>query len=711
MISRLRLLAPLLLLIVCAGALRIRYQDPYDLVLTQDEVVLRSNDPWYHMRLVDNFIHSFPHRLTFDPYAVYPKGQDVGCAALLDLLVTLPSIMFGWEPSSYWTMMLAAMLPPLLGALVLIPVFLMGRALFQDGEWVGLLAAAIVAFAPGQFMVVTLIGFFDHHVLEVLFSTLVVFFAIRALQSKSNKYGILAGLSLGLYLLAWQGGVVFVAILLAWFTFQCVVLDERPLKLALAMFPAALAVLLPFTPWGGLVQRPALAVFAAGAAAIMMCLASRKWVLASLLLPVLALAVLSTGLFNAVQAHVFLLDYFRRSPQVWEIRPLLFATGRFSLGPALDEFGQSAWLVVPGLALVAWQWLRLQKRRTDIGFFLAVSCGWLAGMLIMRRFAYYFLIYAALLGANLCAELARALARRTRTWAAPVMGIVAAAALIAPSLAPALVAGQPDLSRLTGASSEGPGLDWRESLEWMRNHTPEPLGSADAYYQVFDAKTFRYPPTAYGVMVWGTEGFWVTRIAHRIPVDNATWTGSPEAASFYVEQEPDAAARQLDRLGVRYILAPFSIPLVAGPRGDSAAGEFVVMAAWVGRDLDSYAERYYFPALGRNKLLYYPAYFQAMGPRLSLFGGLAVEPEHVGLVEFQREGKRNVVTRYRDFTNYAEAQRAQAAAPGSRIVSEYPRKSCVPLPALSRFKMIHHSPNVAGSRDEDIFEVEVYEYR
>ena len=548
----------------------------------------------------------------------------------------------------------------------------MGRRLF--GEWPALLAAAIVAFAPGQFMSISMVGFYDHHVLEVLFSTLFALLWMRTLQSgtlQSSNAAAWAGVVLGLYLLSWQGGVIFLAIVLVSLAAQRLFDPARDFgRPGAVMLAAALVTLLPFTVYGMVVGRSAIAVAAALAGFLAM--GAIRYRPASAIPPVVALGVLFSGLFQAAQEHVSLLDYFTRGPAVWEIRPLLFSTGQFSFRPAYDEFGMAAWLILPGLAIIAWQWFR-RGRSPELGFLLLWSCAWLGATFLMRRHAYYFIVNVGLLAAA-CLEL---LGRRWR-WPAFGAGAVLVFLAVGPASQQAALAG-------------GPPLDWRESLEWMRTNTPEPLGSPEAYYQVYD-----HVVGGYGVMVWGAEGFWVTALARRIPADNPTWIGSREAAAFYLERDEQAANRQLERLGVRYVMAPFSVPLQEGPGGATAYGEIAVMANWIGRDRSRMVELFEMPN-GRKKLLYYPAYFEMMATRLCVFGGHAVEPDHVGVVV--SEGGR--VTSHQEFGSYAAAQAAVAGNPRARIVSDNPLRSCVPLATLNRYNSVHHSPNG---------EVQIYEY-
>ena len=80
----------------------------------------------------------------------------------------------------------------------------------------GFIAGLLAAVLPGHFLDRTLIGFVDHHALEVLLS-----FATLAFIAYGSAIG--AGVCLGLYLLAWASGSYFVFILAVW-----IVADRDP---------------------------------------------------------------------------------------------------------------------------------------------------------------------------------------------------------------------------------------------------------------------------------------------------------------------------------------------------------------------------------------------------------------------------------------------------------------------------------------------------
>jgi len=221
------------LVLIFGIAFSLRVCPPYESVFVGDGVTFAGTDPWYHMRLVENLLQHFPHRIGFDPYTLYPVGQEVFFAPLFDLLLGFVTWVIGMgSPSQHTIETVGAYFPAILGALVTIPVYLIGKELFNRN--VGLLSAALIAILPGEFLTRSLLGFTDHHVAEVLFSAITMLFFILALKRAKEKetsfshirnkewgsirkpliYALLTGIALGIYLLSWVGGLAFVFILL-----------------------------------------------------------------------------------------------------------------------------------------------------------------------------------------------------------------------------------------------------------------------------------------------------------------------------------------------------------------------------------------------------------------------------------------------------------------------------------------------------------------
>ena len=204
---------------------------PYDSIFGGPFVRFGGNDPWYNMRLVESTLHNFPHRIYFDALTYYPHGTNVPFAPLFDYLLAVIIWLIGLG-NPYATLgehgieVIGAWYPAVLGALTVIPVYFIGKELWNRNA--GLLSAALIAILPGQFLSRSLLGFTDHHVAETLFSTIAMLFLILAIKhAKKNEitfysvlkkdwdalrkpmtYSILSGVFLGSYYLAWKGAPI-----------------------------------------------------------------------------------------------------------------------------------------------------------------------------------------------------------------------------------------------------------------------------------------------------------------------------------------------------------------------------------------------------------------------------------------------------------------------------------------------------------------------
>ncbi|MDF2955868.1 MAG: Asparagine N-glycosylation enzyme [Candidatus Alkanophagales archaeon MCA70_species_2] len=249
------LFAAVLVSAAFALALWIRVALPYESVFTPEFVRFGGNDPWYNMRLVESTLEHFPHRIIFDAFTFYPHGSYVPFALLFDWLLSFIIWLLGFG-NPYATLgqhgieTIAAFYPAVLGALTVLPVYFIAREVFGN-RLAGVLSAFLVAAIPGQFLTRSILGFTDHHVMETLFSTIFMLYFILALRAakaegvnfeslcesfqggfrsatsfgsrllfglkttwrrfrKTWTHTALSGIWLGLYILGWRGGLLFV---------------------------------------------------------------------------------------------------------------------------------------------------------------------------------------------------------------------------------------------------------------------------------------------------------------------------------------------------------------------------------------------------------------------------------------------------------------------------------------------------------------------
>jgi len=224
----------------------------YIRIIPRDSVFLESgfirfgeNDPWYHWRNVDYLLHNYPNMLWFDPATTYPFGTSQAFAPLHDIiLATVIKILqaLTGNTTEAFAMTIAAYWPCVLAGVCVIVAYFVAKTLFNSRP-IGLISAFLLAIAPGQFLSRSIIGFSDHHVTEVLFSSLVILFLIMTLLKARDKnitfdditkgkftaikpilpYAVLTGIAMGAYTLVWEGALLFAFIIGVYITVQMMI--------------------------------------------------------------------------------------------------------------------------------------------------------------------------------------------------------------------------------------------------------------------------------------------------------------------------------------------------------------------------------------------------------------------------------------------------------------------------------------------------------
>ncbi len=131
--------------------------------------IVGSDDPLYNLRQTELMLQHFPSYAWFEALTLFPTGQTVPWGPLTIWLTSAICLIAG--ASTRAEIIHAALwLPPILAALIVPLMFLLGRKIWN---WkVGLLAAVFIAVVGGQFFFRSLAGYLDHHIAEVFFSTL-----------------------------------------------------------------------------------------------------------------------------------------------------------------------------------------------------------------------------------------------------------------------------------------------------------------------------------------------------------------------------------------------------------------------------------------------------------------------------------------------------------------------------------------------------------
>jgi len=431
----------LALLLFCGISLFIRAYYPFDSVFYDDWVSFQSTDPWYHMRHIENLIHNFPSLIQFDPYGFYPTGSYTSTAPFFDFAIGLIAWVLGaGSPSRAVVEGTGAWTPALFGALMPVPVYFIGRQVFGRGA--GLLAAALIAILPGQFLVRTLLGYTDHHAAEILFSTLTMLFLLLAITSARDSeatlesarsrdwkalrrplvFSLLTAVALGLYLLSWASGAFLVFIVMVFFVLQHIVDHARRRSteyLFLVGAPVLLLTAVIVAPFLGQYRLAdmQMASLASGLLALVVLsgtsrLMSRRGIgIPYYLLTLAVLASIGATLLWLLDPGLFdsIVDRMGLAFNPGETSLTIAEVGGLSVSSAWEYFGPAFYISLASLVAVLYMVVR--KGAPGMSLLLVWSLIVLIATLGQQRFAFYLAMNMALLTAFLCWSLLQAVWR------------------------------------------------------------------------------------------------------------------------------------------------------------------------------------------------------------------------------------------------------------------------------------------------------------
>ncbi len=833
-----RVIVGILLLVFFGVSLIIRIVLPYGQVFEGQMVVYTSVDGYYYMRLVDSMVHNFPQYLSFDPFHIFPGGQTIEHLGFFYQVLAGIIWLFGLgSPSQSFIDAFGTLFPPILAALTIIPVYFIGKTLFN--RWVGVIAAVLMAVFPGEYLGRSLLGFTDTPVVETFFTATAMAFLVLAIKSASERqltvshllklergiflrpviYSLLAGVFLGTYMATWNGGLLFVFIITLYLVVQFIIdhlrgpsSPERTEYLGIVGFVLFLITGIFFLPVSEERFISAAVVIAiiipVAMAAASRFMSSRGLKPAYYPLAILGLAVVIGGITFAISSRTMelMVGAFRIFAPVgstavttMEMQPFLAPTGSFSTAVAWGNFTTSFFLfpgwAIPGIGLIAYlvlTWVitkqptnspqRLQLRaasvvmlalgilllliyfsltssvvilvfaaiililffivfiwlfsrpgnnRNAIVIFFIWTLIILSLTLVQRRFAYYLVVNMALLTAYLSWEIiwrfslkklaekpevvpeeAKSKKRRRRRTGPSVGGYRVITGAVAVVLLVVVIPWNIIKSvEIASAPAFLPSAAWQESLTWMKDNTPEPLGAPDDYYQLYKSD-FEYPASAYGVTSWWDYGYWITRIGHRIPSANPSQEPDPilKVASLFLSHDASQAGNILGELQTKYIVGDHA----------TATSKFWAIVTWAGEPQENYLPAYFVQQGDaiQQAQVYTPEYYQTLYIRLYNFNGQEVTKARPIVVAFtERETSDGVpyrlVTESRQFDSYpaALAYVEEAGAETHAVVGSNPFISPVPLEAVPDFSLVFESTKKisvpeAGSKPE----VKIFEY-
>ena len=743
-----RYYVPMSLLGCLVVSLAIRIVPAYDRVFTPLGVKFTSNDAYYHMSLVDNMVYNFPHFSFYNPYLVHPGSTVIGSTHFFDHILALITWVVGLgSPTQATVDIVGAYTPPVLAALLVIPVYLLGNTIF--GRWVGLVAAGMVAILPGEFLGRSILGGADHHVAETLFSTTAILFLVLAVRANTTLRRVactaLAGSALGIYLLTWAGGLLFALIIGLFLVIQMTIdhIRGRPLThlafLTSGMFLVALTVNYSVT----LPLVVLMCLIIASAAPIMLLALSQslgRWPPVAFPVILVATSAGFIGILNLLYpGFLTYLGMFlptgSTAGTTMELQSLLYPRGVFTTEIAWGNFTTSAIIAPAALLILTGSTIRSGYKDPTKLLLVIWSAVMIALTLYQRRYAYYAVVNVALLTAYLSCllvrlslprdtsarvkatiegRLERATTRKRKqrlqrelevtnrrtalhrsgsgSYLYPALVIIVVALATIPA----------NVTYATRSASQAlfaPTDAWQSALLWMRSNTPEPFQGEDVYNDYVPFVREQLPPIPdYGVTSWWDYGYWTTRIAHRVPSANPAQNPVAIAAvadMFLVEGE---GYRSLaDQLDSKYVILDNA----------TTTGKFYAVASWGKEDSHRYMDTYYIldGEVYKPVNVLYTDYYDTLAVRLYNFDGEATASEHPVVITFTDD---KVLTAGTQHTSYQEALEYidSLDTPNARIVGINPFASPVPLDKVDDYELVYSSEDKMNG----IPEVKIFEY-
>ncbi len=562
----------------------IRTRPSDSIFLSNGFVKFTSNDPWYHMRTLNVLLENYPNRMYFNPMTNYPYGSYIHFGPLFDQMMAIISLILGLgNPSPDLVNWVGAYFPAVLGALTVIPVYYIGK--YLGGHKTGILAAILIAFAPGQFLHRSVIGSTDHHVAESLFSTFfIMFFMLALISSKEKKlqlkhvttknfsvlkeplaYSIMAGVMYSAYQLSWPGASLFALVIVVYAVIQYIIdifhgessdyLGFTGIITFLVSFILILPFIHPEMGFSIYYYTWFHVAIAVGAMAVFVTLSyigrefKRKQIkpyyyplliFGIAIIGLLILKIIAPPIYSLILSSpgtVFRVHTGGPST-IREVASIFYEGGVFTLLRAFSNFTASGFFAsLLGMFILIIKLFR--KPKPEELLVLVWSILMLLAIYGQVRFAYYYSVNVAVLSAYVGGlmlekvkwnELGKKF-KNTVKSPADIPGflkfvrleqIIVILVIIVAFIYPAYGSSM-QYVKIAGGD---PDDTWIEACLWLKFYTPDPGMDYNAIYEAPEnGEMFNYPDTAYGVMSWWDYGHYIETIGHRMPNANPFQAG------------------------------------------------------------------------------------------------------------------------------------------------------------------------------------------
>ncbi len=576
---------------------------PIKAVFSNGFVNFAMDDAVMQMRLVEHAIAIFPkiHNGFYDAFTLFPTGDTVGWGPLFSLIIAFFSVIFSVltnYPLSESIGIVGAFTPAIFGSLLVFPVYFIGKEL--SGYKAGLIGAFLIVILPGQLLSRSVLGFTDHHIVEVFFTTFMMLFLIIAFKRAENislsdytnlnwkvikspiTYSIFAGISFGIYLITWPTGVLFAVIFATAIIIQYIILQIKHKSsnyigiVSIITYFVAMLMILPFVKVeNGFSSNlySLLHIIVTGGAALFILYLS--YLSNKIKQPIQYAIALFFTLAIGYILSLLVIPMFLQAT-LGSVNYIFVAhtggSATIAEGMALTSdqafayFGYN--LILSDIAILLLLILIVIKARAEYTLIAVWSAYIYVITFAQNKFAYYYAINVAILSAFLIAysldyfKISINSLKEIRAKHLVIIPIIFLIAFMPIASSPFKMSCGDFIPTLSCTSTQGGSLgeaevEWHDALTWLRNNTPEP----DVDYLADYKKPYNYSVNDYGIMSWWDYGHIITYWGHRIPNANPFQSGVQNAARFLIATSEDEANSILDSLGInsqpvaRYVIS------------------------------------------------------------------------------------------------------------------------------------------------------------
>lgn len=392
----------------------------------ETKYLLSGPDPYYNMRICKDVLetgnYNYLNPYDKDPLLNYPMGGRGIRPPLFNMIcVASTQILSNFAPQMDALGLSMLFLPAIYGALIVFPVYHIGRDLFN--KKVGIIASLLIPLIPihigGSHG--SSLSLFDHDSFLFLLSAILFMFIIKGLREKSYKKSIifsaLSGITLGSIYLTWTAARFFFIILMLYISIQFLIdiirLDKQKQPYMNIITTSIVALLVSF-PYMLIREEPfsfplillafSIAVFAIKEANVKL---NMPWLIS---IPILG-AVVSSGLgfiylisVNIISAPIpafktFANMLFGSGIYGSKISTTIAEAGAYNISQTVMSFGIALyWFAILGIILYFYQSNKDKYQSHNI-FFLSLTIIYLWLSTTAGRFVNDLIPFVAVLSA------------------------------------------------------------------------------------------------------------------------------------------------------------------------------------------------------------------------------------------------------------------------------------------------------------------------